>query len=121
MVTNDVLPWVDDDAAHDLMTGLHKHLPNGNAICLTHAGLDLAKEAMTDLSAVYRTGGIDFNPRTRGHLRYLLSSWNLKPPGIVPTQGWGTAHPRYGQMPPAGDWATYTYAAITIKGKADVR
>jgi len=118
VVANNLLPWVDDDAAHDLMTGLHTHLPDGSALCLTHAGLDLARETMTALSAVYQRGGIAFHPRTRGHLRSLLGPWRLTLPGIVPTEVWGTAHPRYGQMPPAGDWATYTYTAIAVKGES---
>lgn len=114
VLAHDLLPWIDDDAALDLVSGLHRRLPPGSALSVTHASTETSRnEAMLTLREVYDSGGINFRPRSRGHIRALLGQWQLEPPGVVPTELWGVGHGRYAQTIPAGpDTFSGTYAAI---------
>ncbi|MGW0670729.1 SAM-dependent methyltransferase [Streptomyces sp. NPDC002746] len=114
VLAHDLLPWIDDDAAFDLSCGLHRRLPPGSALSVTHAGTGTSRnEAVLALREAYGSAGIAFRPRSRGHIRALLGQWHLEAPGVVPTELWGVGYGRYAQTIPSGpDTFSGAYAAI---------
>ncbi|MFJ5851187.1 SAM-dependent methyltransferase [Streptomyces sp. NPDC092903] len=120
VLAHDLLPWIDDDAAFDLACGLHRRLPPGSALSVTHASTETSRsEAMLALREAYGGAGIAFRPRSRGHIRALLGQWHMETPGVVPTELWGVGYGRYAQTIPSGpDTFSGTYAAITTNPTA---
>ncbi|MCX4677633.1 SAM-dependent methyltransferase [Streptomyces sp. NBC_01433] len=88
MLLHDLLPWVPDAAAHQVMAELREWLPTGSAISLTHATTDWVPEVMKDLVALYAEVGISYQPRSLDEISALLAPWEVLPPGIVPTGQW---------------------------------
>ncbi|MEE1741161.1 SAM-dependent methyltransferase [Streptomyces sp. BE147] len=110
VLAHDLLSWVSDRAARDLVTRLARRLPAGSVLSVTHAGLDLAPEAMEALADRYAAAGIDFFPRSRQGIQSLLALWELESPGLVPTGQW---HPAPHIPGPTGNG--FSYAAIAYR------
>ncbi|MGY3676604.1 DUF5999 family protein [Streptomyces sp. TE33382] len=110
VLAHDLLSWVSDRAAGDLVTRLATVLPAGSVLSVTHAGLDLAPEAMEALADRYAAAGIDFVPRSRQDIQSLMAPWELEFPGLVPTGQW---HPAPHIPGPTGKG--FSYAAIAFR------
>ncbi|MFJ6809073.1 SAM-dependent methyltransferase [Streptomyces anulatus] len=120
VLAHDLLPWMGDHDAVDLLNDLRRHLPPGSALSLTHTGTDIHpgpgnEDSIRALPAIYAEAGIDFHPRSAGHLRALLNGWSVQDPGVVPTELWGSGYGPFAQRTPTGsDDFTGAYAAVAL-------
>ncbi|MBK3584189.1 SAM-dependent methyltransferase [Streptomyces sp. MBT57] len=119
VLAHDLLPWMDDHDAVDLLNDLRRLLPSGSALSLTHAATDLVpgpegEDCIRTLSAIYAEAGIGFHPRSAGHLRALLNRWSVEDPGVVRTELWGSGYGRFAQRAPTPGDFTGAYAAIAL-------
>ncbi|MDW4916288.1 SAM-dependent methyltransferase [Streptomyces californicus] len=108
--------WMDDHDALDFLNDLHRYLPPGSALSLTHAGTGTEHEdAVLAQRSLYAAAGINFFPRSHGHVRALLGRWVVQTPGVVRTELWGTGYGPFAQRVPrkARD-VTGSYAAIAL-------
>ncbi|GAA2732376.1 SAM-dependent methyltransferase [Streptomyces nogalater] len=88
VLLHDLLPWVDHVVAERVMVRLREWLPPGSAISVTHDTSDEVPK-LEDLVGIYATAGIQYEPRSVQEITDLLrpgGSWDLMPPGIVPTR-----------------------------------
>lgn len=122
VLAHDLLPWMGDHDAVDLLNDLNSLLPPGSALSLTHTANDLppgpeseGKDSVRMMSALYAEAGIAFHPRSAGHLRALLNRWAVQEPGVVRTELWGSGYGPFAQRPLAGP-ADFTgaYAAVAL-------
>ncbi|WP_186343761.1 SAM-dependent methyltransferase [Streptomyces sp. CFMR 7] len=122
VLAHDLLPWMDDHDAVDLLNDLSRLLPPGSALSLTHTASDLPpgpgseeRDSIRMMSALYAEVGIAFHPRSAGHLRALLNRWSVQEPGVVRTELWGSGYGPFAQRPLAGP-ADFTgaYAAVAL-------
>ncbi|MFF4260940.1 MULTISPECIES: SAM-dependent methyltransferase [Streptomyces] len=101
VLLHEVLPWIDDDKARDLLDTLRSWLPDGSVLSVVHAAADSHPESTPDLVALYHEAGILYRPRTLEQLLALTADWDVDGPGIaaVPLDGLravGGREPLYG-------------------------
>lgn len=122
VLAHDLLPWMGDHDAVDILNDLSRLLPPGSALSLTHTASDLppgpeseGRDSIRMMSALYAEAGIAFHPRSAGHLRALLNGWSVQEPGVVRTELWGSGYGPFAQRPLAGP-ADFTgaYAAVAL-------
>ncbi|MFF5719274.1 SAM-dependent methyltransferase [Streptomyces buecherae] len=81
---HDLLPWLTDEEATQLLTALRAWAPPGSAISLTHASFNVAPGgSMEELVATYAANDILFRPRSREQIAHLLGPWHIRDPGIA--------------------------------------
>ncbi|MEU9337178.1 SAM-dependent methyltransferase [Streptomyces sp. NPDC048290] len=112
VLLHDVLPWIDDEAAHTAMAALRTWLPSGSVLSLTHAASDTAPAAMAALTAHYASAGIAFRPRTGQQIRHLLRSWKpVERGGLVTTASWRRPTPPHERLD-----HSHAYAVLASPG-----
>ncbi|MFS0691783.1 SAM-dependent methyltransferase [Streptomyces nitrosporeus] len=119
-LAHDLLPWMDDSDAAEMMQALREQMPAGSAISVTHATTDVAPGMMAALVGHYADAGILYRPRTLRQVQSLLGAWTVLSPGILPTALWrrdqklppgiGPAAEKSHPLPP-GDYS-HAYAAL---------
>ncbi|MFI2906788.1 SAM-dependent methyltransferase [Streptomyces sp. PDY-4] len=119
-LAHDLLPWMDDADAAEMMHALREQLPAGSAISVTHATTDVAPGMMAALVEHYADAGILYRPRTLQQIQSLLGAWTILSPGVLPTGLWrrnqklppgmGPSAEKSHRLPP-GDYS-HAYAAI---------
>ncbi|MFJ1742564.1 SAM-dependent methyltransferase [Streptomyces microflavus] len=112
-----LLEWLDDHQALDLVSNLHAHLPAGSALAVTHGATGTQDESSVLAErSTYAAWGIDYHPRSPGHIRALLGRWTVQSPGVVPTGLWGSGYGQFAQRLPdnASDYRA-SYAAVALK------
>lgn len=119
VLAHDLLPWMGDHDAVDLLNDLRRLLPPGSALSLTHTGTDIlpgpgTEDSIRELPAIYAESGIAFHPRSAGHLRALLNRWTVQDPGVVRTELWGSGYGPFAQRSPTPGDFTGAYAAIAL-------
>lgn len=120
VLAHDLLPWMGDHDAVDLLNDLRRLLPPGSALSLTHTGTDIHpgagnEDSIPALTAIYAEAGIGFHPRSSGHLRALLNRWSVQDPGVVRTELWGSGYGSFAQRTPTGSGDfTGAYAVIAL-------
>ncbi|CAM5502893.1 hypothetical protein SCANM63S_04826 [Streptomyces canarius] len=93
VLLHDVLAWIDDVGAAQLLSGLQAWPPAGSVISLTHAVIDTHPDVMARLTEIYHEDDIAFRPRSRDTIARLLGPWPLLKPGLVPTSQWHSPNP----------------------------
>ncbi|MER5737349.1 Scr1 family TA system antitoxin-like transcriptional regulator [Streptomyces sp. NPDC002262] len=126
VLLHEVLPWLDDADAENVLRSLHRYLPAGSAVSVTHSTGDFGPEGMARAVALYEAAGITYRPRTLDHVRDLLRPWSLLGPGIVPTGRWrdDQAKPLPPGLRAAWDFDpedSHAYAAVTTPKVAGPR
>lgn len=99
VLLHDVLPWMDDEAAHTVLEGLRTWLPSGSVLSVTHATTDMAPESMSALVRRYAQAGVSYRPRTAQEINGLLRSWTpAEADGPVTTGRWRRPAPLHQRL-----------------------
>ncbi|MFF3735340.1 SAM-dependent methyltransferase [Streptomyces sp. NPDC002476] len=110
VLCHDLLCWMTDEDASNLVGNLHDRLPPGSAISVSHATTDTAPEVMGELAGLYAEHGIVFRPRSRDHIGQILGPWTPVAPGLVTPAQWPT--PPDHAFPGADQ--SHAYAAVAL-------
>jgi hypothetical protein len=99
----------DEDDPWGKIAVLRDALPSGSYLALTHPTQDFAPEAMADVTAAARGGGMTFVPRSKDDVARMFGDWELMEPGLVPVLTWRPA------TPPEDPMSAYYWAGVARK------
>ncbi|MFI5670347.1 SAM-dependent methyltransferase [Streptomyces sp. NPDC051704] len=111
VLLHEVLPWIGDAGAQQLLSTLRSWLPACSVLSVVHAAADSHPTSSLDLVALYQGAGILYRPRTLEQLLALADGWVVEGPGVtaVPLRGLRIAD---GREPLYG---SYAFTARTPK------
>ncbi|MEU6313783.1 SAM-dependent methyltransferase [Streptomyces sp. NPDC047014] len=83
VLLHEVLPWLSDREARDLLETLRSWLPADGVLSVVHAAADSHPESTPVLVGLYRRAGILYRPRSLKQVLALAEGWDVDAPGIT--------------------------------------